>query len=97
MTSPARTLMAQARSLLRPGDTLAFATDTTSYPGREVLLALAQPGGLDLVLSIAASEWDGLKALPLLGFANAPRVSPRELIERAAYRAKGRPTPKPTR
>lgn len=93
--SPARCLMGHARSLLRPGDTLAFATDTTSYPGQEVLLALARPGGHDVVLSIAASEWDGLKALPILGFDDAPQVPAIELAERAMRLVKATPRRKP--
>lgn len=86
--SPAERLMARARGLLRPGDNLAFATDVTSYAGRAVLLALARPGGVDLVLSISAPEWDGLAALPILGFTETERVPALERAERAVQQAK---------
>jgi hypothetical protein len=93
--SPAERLMAHARSLLRTGDTLAFATDTTSYAGRHVLLALVRPGGVDVVLSIRASEWDALKALPILGF-ESERVPAMERARRAMQQAPAK-TPKTTR
>lgn len=68
--TPAAALVNRVRELHRETDTLNFVTDATSYPSK-VLLALWLPAGT-CVLTIDATEYDGLAVAKILGFPDAP-------------------------
>ena len=67
--TPAAALVERVQSLHRDTDTLTFATDVESYPGK-VLLALWLPAGT-CVITIDAKEYDGLKMAKIFGFPDA--------------------------
>ena len=52
--------------MLQPGDEIACVTDATSYPGR-VLIGVSRPS-ISYVLTVAASEYDGVILAGALGF-----------------------------
>ena len=83
--SPASALLEQCIAMHREGDDLTVATDARGHPGK-VLIAIWRPAA-SFVMSIDASEYDGLALAKLCGFTDLvkPSVIERTRIMKAAH------------